>query len=341
MKKTLSSILVLLSLSACTSGSTYTWEPLEDTFTGTELEGNYLYAPAMNLAWNQLKDYVLHAPIELNTEDAETLDTIRRFNDSPFTKNDLESKNYYIKVGYGQKTVDAINKESRKKFPDKSLEDLNLTLGDQDVIAYAYLNAAVEYLTAFSTDKIDFEGTRVQGFKADSENQRTNVAILDYTDNNEFILSLALSQKKDRLYVIKGMEDSTPEAVMNALNLKITDEIPDSILTEGEYFAMPSVDVTAHREYSDFLGLGVLNPGFEDYSIAQMFENIRFHLDETGAKVENEGVIDLVATGVPDEKDRRFVMDKPFWIVMKKANSNMPYFLMQVKNTHFLVPVEK
>ena len=38
---------------------------------------------------------------------------------------DLDEKSYYVKSGYGQETVDAINKESKLKFPAKSFSDLD------------------------------------------------------------------------------------------------------------------------------------------------------------------------------------------------------------------------
>jgi hypothetical protein len=39
------------------------------------------------------------------------------------------------------------------------------------------------------------------------------------------------------------------------------------------------------------IGKYLANKGFEDYFIGKMFENIKFDIDEKGAKVENEGVI--------------------------------------------------
>jgi hypothetical protein len=44
-----------------------------------------------------------------------------------------------VKAGFGQETVAKINTEAKKKFPQKSFSDLQMKLGPQDLIAYAYL----------------------------------------------------------------------------------------------------------------------------------------------------------------------------------------------------------
>jgi len=80
------------------------------------------------------------------------------------------------------------------------------------------------------------------------------------------------------------------------------------------------------------------NKGFEEYFIASMFENIKFDMDHKGARVENEGVI-ATPTAMPSTqrpKVKRFILDKPFWVVMKRKNSRNPYFVLGVKNTELM-----
>jgi hypothetical protein len=63
-------------------------------------------------------------------------------------------------------------------------------------------------------------------------------------------------------------------------------------------------------------------------------------MDHRGAKVEDEGMI-----GVPlaapfafsrKPKIRKFILDKPFWVVMKRKNSQHPYFVVGVKNIELI-----
>jgi hypothetical protein len=112
--------LLLVSLSSLAGGSDM------DYYLGSEYKGNYVWGLAMNLAWNELNESILHEKVKLKTNNKSALRMADQLNDAPFTKNDLDEKSYYIKSGYGQKTVDLINKESRAKFPEKSFNDLQL-----------------------------------------------------------------------------------------------------------------------------------------------------------------------------------------------------------------------
>jgi 16S rRNA U516 pseudouridylate synthase RsuA-like enzyme len=80
------------------------------------------------------------------------------------------------------------------------------------------------------------------------------------------------------------------------------------------------------------------NVGFEDYFISQMFENIKFDMDEKGARVENEAVIvmEKAAFEIAEEKVKKFILNKPYWIVMKRIDSQNPYFVLGVNNTELM-----
>jgi hypothetical protein len=116
-----------------------------DHYLGSEYKGNYVWGGAMNLAWNELNENILHEKLRLNTYDKKALEMVDKLNHSPFTRNDLDEKSYYIKSGFGQETVDLINEESRQKFPGKRLLDLELKLAPTEIISYAYFLKEVEY----------------------------------------------------------------------------------------------------------------------------------------------------------------------------------------------------
>ena len=58
----------------------------------------------------------------------EILNSIQNLNHPNFTKNDISESSVYIKSGYGQQTLKTINKEVKKKFPEKSFQDLTYKL---------------------------------------------------------------------------------------------------------------------------------------------------------------------------------------------------------------------
>ncbi len=302
-----------------------------DYYLGSEYKGNYVWGLAMNLAWNELNESILHGILKLKTDDKIALRMAEQLNDAPFTKNDLDEKSYYIRSGYGQKTVDLINKESRAKFPDKSFGDLKLSLGPADIIAYAYFLKKVEYLTQFKEKDVSFLERRVKGFYTSDAKQEHNISILKYWDDDKFIIGLKLKDDGDELTLAKGFDMGHPRGVLSEIDHY--NQNNRSAMSSGDQFEMPKLHLDHHRDYVELMGKFLANRSFEAYFIARMFEKIKFDLDQKGARVENEAVI-IGPTAMPQKpRIKRFVLDKPFWVVMKRRDRQYPYFVLGVRNT--------
>ena len=119
-----------------------------DFHLGSSHRGNYVWCGAMNLAWNELNENVIHGKLQLDTRDQRALDMVGALNNSPFGSRDLDEASSYVGSGFGQGTVDRVNREVRAKFPGKSFQDLGIRLQKWDIIAYAYVLKQVEYLTS-------------------------------------------------------------------------------------------------------------------------------------------------------------------------------------------------
>lgn len=305
-----------------------------DHYLGSEYKGNYVWGLAMNLAWHDLSENILHGKVELKTSDEIALRMADQLNEAPLTKKDLDGKSYYIKSGFGQKTVDLINKESRTKFPDKSFGDLKLRLGPKDIIAYAYFLKKVEYLAQFKEKKVLFEKDTVNGFYAHTPEQYSNIGILRYWDDDRFIICLKLKDDKDELILAKGFGMNHPKDALKEIDKYNKDT--RSSMNDDDQFEMPKLHLDHRHDYIEFTGKSLANKGFEEYFIAQMFEKIKFDMDHKGARVESEAVI-IGPTAMPSQpKVRRFILDKPFWVVLKRRDSQHPYFVLGVKNTELM-----
>lgn len=67
-------------------------------------------------------------------------------------------------------------------------------------------------------------------------------------------------------------------------------------------------------------GLRFANSKLSSYVIAVILEKMKLRIDESGAKVENMGVMVATKTMVLKKdpyKPKHIVLDKTFWIVMK------------------------
>ena len=344
MKKIFSFVIVLfitLFFSGCekikdsdlASSSVYN---LGNNYTGSYYKGNYVWGGAMNLAWNELNDNILHEKLALDTTDKTALDLVSKLNNSMFTKNDLDEESYYIKSGFGQETVNIINKESKIKFPKKSFSDINLILEPTYFISYAYFLKEIEYKTKFTEYAMDFNGYGVSGFLAYTNDQKENINIIKYENSDKFIIGINLKNDKDQLFLVKGFGFSNIEDIMNNINSKTDIEK----LKSKDVFRAPKLKLNYNRQYSELENQLLKNEYYKrypnKYRLGPVFENIKFDMDEKGVKIENEAIIsgyDLIAGG---DAPRYFILDKPYLVIMKRASSKNPYFILEINNAELM-----
>ena len=90
---------------------------------------------------------------------------------------------------------------------------------------------------------------------------------------------------------------------------------------------MPKISLKTKRNVNELTGVYLANEKLKKYFFSQIYEIINFDLDESGVKVENEGVLKLTKSKVV--VNRSFVLDRPFWVVMREKE-NHPYFIAHI-----------
>jgi hypothetical protein len=128
-----------------------------------------------------------------------------------------------------------------------------------------------------------------------------------------------------------------PQTVVDEINQNNEKNL--ATIGGSDKFKAPKLHLDHHRDYDELIGKFLSNQGFEDYFIAQMFENIKFDMDEKGARVENEAAIGMeFATAELSEepKIKNFILDKPYWVIMKRTDSQNPYFILGVNNVELM-----
>ncbi len=308
-----------------------------NNYTGTYYKGNYVWAGAMNLAWNDCSEQIIKEKIQINSNDKSAINLVNKLNHPAFTTKDLDAKSYYVKSGFGQATVQQINKETKAKFQQKTFADLTDVLGDSDMIAYSYFFKKTQYVSSLSSTETTFKGVKVAGFGTEAKDDKRNIKIIEYINKNKFIVSIALKDTSDQLILAKGYDMSNPEIVVNIIRKKINDY--HESMEYKDYFEAPKLDLEYHRDYVELVNKTLLNKGFENYQIKKMYQNIKFGLDETGAKVEDEAIMDAIPVSFdPNDQTipKLLQFDKPFWVIMKRTSSKNPYFILGINNNELM-----
>lgn len=342
-------ILGLLLITACCKNKCRNSGTKQNNYnyTGSMAEDNYVWGGAMNLAWNELNENIVGEAVQLDTSDAEALAITAKLNDPVFSKKDMDVASYYIKSGYGQKTVSAINSECRAKFPRKSIPDLKIELGEKDIISYAYFLKEITYQKVFSKQNISFMDEPVQGFRVSGESYQ-NIYILDYQNEDKFLIGIKLEDAADQIFLGKGYPMDKPDDVVKDLRAKapaqkLLDNSLGETMNSKDLFHAPMLHLSHERAYEEMIGKALKNKKFTAYMISVMQEIIKFDMDEKGARVENEAFIGMVTSFNPNAnvyKPKKMILDKPYWVMMKRFDSSSPYFILGVQNSRLMKPID-
>ena len=302
------------------------------SLTGSYLDENYIWAIGMQLAWNDLCENVINAKIEISTDNSAGKALFEQFNRRKFTKKILSENDYFVKSGFGQETVDQIREKLQEKFQTRTTDSLSaITLLPSDLICFSYLAKSFRHKVDFKEIEMTFKSTSVKGFTIPN-GQNSGAKVIDYDDDDNFVIGLASRDELDEIYLIKGNNGASMDEILHFLRgATVSRGYP---IHRVDVLQIPNVKIDYHRDYKELIGAELINRKIKPLYIAQMTEQIKLSMNYQGAVMENEAVIHLTRGGPP--RPKQLILDKPFWLIMKETNKKQPYLIVRVENTTIL-----
>ena len=317
-------------------------------------ENNLLYCSTFQKAWDMMRTQMIKEDIRLKDEPPST----RQLNRLTLDNDDLSPDSYVAGAGaYSQDLVQRVNREVQKKFGD--LADKNFSLpqasaGNRSIIAYGFLYKNLEFPIEFEKipNPLLFQAasstTPVKSFgielfsheKRLHEKLTSQVSILDYRDDNDFVLSLTSKSKDDEIILAKIQKGKTLLDTYQAVAKRIA-RGERSVIEEHESLKIPKIDFDLSHSFSEFEGKPLLNNDWENWYIAAATQAIRFKLNEKGAVLKSKAfIIGRMKGEAPmtrNKKPRMFIFDKPFLVCLKQKKGSYPYFALWVNNPELML----
>lgn len=307
---------------------------------------NVLWCGTFQLAWNEFCDLV-GEPVKIKPS-SKIVDIL---NKRKTTKADLDEKDYVAMAGKGNAFLDEIFEELERKFKGQANPELlkKAQKGTPIIwITYAHLfkHLPFEHVFRRHYNELVFQGKLVDYFGVPDHRRTENlrkiaeqVIILDYKNNDDFILELKTTSKDDRLILAKISPKKTLwETVKNVE--KRNDGATSSKLLYNEFVRIPVFNFDIFREYNELIGDTITSKDkiIDGTAIDIAAQSIRFRLDEIGAVLKSEAIMIVTASRILEK--RYFVFDKPFLILLKRKEAKNPYFALWVGNSELLVSTE-
>lgn len=109
----------------------------------------------------------------------------------------------------------------------------------------------------------------------------------------------------------------------------------------GDVLKIPKMNYDIYRSYSELIGkkLNVQNPEIaQDLLVLSAGQSIRFQMDEEGVKLKSESQMSFgCSASVEPIPQHIMIFDKPFLLLLKNRNSDIPYFAMWINNPELLM----
>src|SRR5690606_28836850 len=174
------------------------------------------------------------------------------------------------------------------------------------------------------------------------------IEIHRYRDDNHFIIGLLPTDRKQQVLIYRTDKkyptladmyaDLQEEIQHGRADMTVPDRLWRYSWTPYDRVVIPRVALGVQGEYPQLSG-SVLQNGNEQLTLASVQHKVAFLLNETGTKLAVEMNMGVDMDGLPrgGSKPKNMVLDKPFYIIVKKRDDNIsPYLVLWINNTELL-----
>ena len=304
---------------------------------------NLIYCGTFQLAWNSLEDDVFQEKVrlKLNKEFA------RKMNQRLF-KNDYLSAAYHVSMAgrLNEEFLNQLRTALQDKFGSEAPQiKVEQKIKGPTILAYSYLYKRIKFSTEFNVFNVPLEfetgksHQKVESFvikKAagdSSDSLKQQVKVLDYKNEDNFIIKLKTKAKKDEIILANVKPQPNLVKTIDYVKQRTKTSEKNSTLKKNETLQIPKIKFNLEHSYAEIIGDEVLNQG--GWEVEKALQYVDFKLNETGATVQSKGKI-KITKGLP-RTNRSFIFDDPFLVYLQEKGAKYPYLAVWIGNTELLV----
>lgn len=297
---------------------------LENNFSKNK---NIIYSPTMLFCWNEIKGKLTNVK----------LIEVEGINDFMI----LDNSNSYL---------NSLQKNEYKT--EFSIEDAN-------IFAKSFFNMQLTFEP--NLQKLDspiyFKNNAVYAVGMNKWDEKLSkiIEIIYYENNENFIFKIIPKEKISEMIFVKGLETEKMNSFQSVISKyeefkKIGNKERNNDkfkwkynLKEGDTFEIPNIRFNLFKDYNTIVGKSFTSKEL-DFTILTAYQRIAFILDEKGAIIESEAVMEAAIKEEVEEIKEVFkylVLDKTFYLIVKHNDQKNPYFVGKFDNTNLMTKFEE
>lgn len=299
---------------------------------------SYIYCATMEIMWDEFSNYLGETP-----KVVEQTRTIELLNQSISQNYQRPIEEQYVVAKAGRIThdlIEAIDLELEQKF--QTTWNRPSPQSNEALLAYSHLKKDVKFKSILGEEfkeqlfnnaiAVDYFGINL----GDPSRTRKDIFIHDFKDFEDFIVQIKCKDSLDEIYFAKiPFESTLAEMYASAMERIKIGKTGD--FTGNDILKIPYIAFDTTKRYQEFEDIQLMNELAGGLSFKWVRQKIDFDLNSQGIKLESSvnSVVDFPDFEY-DLKPRVFAFNDPFLIIMKRKNSDQPYFLYWVANTDFM-----
>ena len=296
-----------------------------------------IFTPAFQLIWNDFKNLISTKEVKFTSSKP---DVLKVLNSSKFSTDDISENSYYKIVGLKSYDLKAkILREIYEKFSETSkiLENINWeNKNKNEYILYALLKKDVEFPKEFNIlDNKSFNRSKAKykffGFENDARKYKNHVTPIYYRNKNEYAISMNTTSG-DRVILYRTSSNKNVEDLYYNLTKYARKPMK---LGDNDKLYIPNININEQIEYNQLCNKKIKN---SKIVISKAIDDIQFVLNNKGAQLRNEAVIEAVEMSLPiPGRGTVYDFSKPFVLYMVEKDKQQPYFAIKIRDKRFLV----
>ncbi|MCC7454560.1 MAG: hypothetical protein IT222_10370 [Crocinitomix sp.] len=281
---------------------------------------NSVYCATLLFAWEEIRNQI-NAPLTIPDEHVD----LNLLNKSTSFKNVLKNEEYEASGQVENGVVKASAAFSKSLPFSLKLENFknNLVFDGQKVASFG-VNGYSDY------------------------DQLNLVQIVYYKNDNNFIIKLLPKVEEHEIILFKtdkkfnSMTEMTKE-IERLTEIGKTEKKNEKMRWKYYYdyedvVIIPKFSFNIETNYPSLVGTN-FSTSEQDFQIKEAWQRTAFVLDESGAEIESEAVMETTEEGPAEEKPKpkKMIFDQPFLILLKRVDNTNPYFGLWTTNTELMI----
>ncbi len=317
-----------------------------------EVVGDSMWCGTFQLVWNDMIREVVKQDVVFTPQ----LEMAENLNKQTFTIDQLSPSGYYVKFWLFTKslkriieawikekfneTSDVLDKINREKAPENDdwyWDDY------KEYLFYAMLKKVFNFEKEFDVlDKWNFDGKYkdIEYFWIDDDSSSelySQVNVLYYNSDNDFAVILETKEWEDVILERGTGGESFNEIYKNVIK-KSEKYDWKQYFCEDDYLKVPKISVNSFISYDDFKDKYFFAADGGTCEIMDALQTIQLELDEKWGSIKSEALIHMsrsnsISFDTPEKHEYRyFYFDKPYVMLLKEADKDLPYFAAQISD---------